>query len=133
MSARGPWRHIPGEPIRKRHGSEYDGEDGNLALRYADRHRRWAELYEGLVQEHGERLGFDSRERARIIARRWYRAGKSMIDQRETGAARLCLRNAIRWRPGSVRARIKLLRTYLPYRAAAPRAAASGDPRRAHE
>jgi len=114
MSALGRWRHLPGEPIEKRRGDPDSGDEGSLSLRFADRHHRSAELHERLIQEHGARLGLDARTRARMIALRWYRAGAAKIEQNDREAARICLRKSIRWRPGDLRTRLRLLGTYLP-------------------
>jgi len=109
----GPWQHISGLPITKREDLGSPGEDGRLSGRYADRFRRWAEIHERTIEEHGARLGVDARTRSRLIAKRWYRAGKAHAKQRETKQARACFRTSIRWHPLTVRPRLKLLGTFL--------------------
>jgi glycosyltransferase involved in cell wall biosynthesis len=113
ISALGPWSHLPGGPIRKRHGLHGADEAGHLANSYDDRMQRWARTYETIIEQHGDRLGLDRRARARLIGARWYRAGKEARERGERQVARECLRNAIRWRPLDLRPRVHLLGTYV--------------------
>ena len=114
VSALGGWRHLTGAPITKRQGFHAPGEESHLATSYADHMQRWARVYESAIDEHGERLGLDSRARAHLIGARWYRAGKVARKRGDTPAARECLRKAIRRRPFDHRQRVQLLATYFP-------------------
>ena len=113
LSALGSWRHLPGEPITKRHGVRPSGEEHHLAARYDDRLQRWAVVYESAIDLHGERLGVGRRARARLIGARWYRAGREARSRGDIPAARACLRKAIRRRPLDLRPRMYLLGTYI--------------------
>jgi len=99
---RGDWRHAPGAPTIKRQGH---------AATDADAQRRWAEIYEKFLRD-------DKTSRSaceQILTRRWFVAGRDLDQLGRTADARDCYRKALAWRPGWLRARTALVRTYLPF------------------
>ncbi len=108
---RGRWHHAPGAPIIKRQGHADTDEAGHIRDDHADAQRRWAEIYEKFLR--AEKTSRRACEQ--ILTRRWFVAGRDLDQLGRTADARDCYRKALAWRPGWLRARTALVRTYLPF------------------
>ncbi len=122
LSLRGPWLHLPGEPVQfVRRAPVAGGEEASLSRKFTDNHRRWAQIYDDFFS----RLGYDDLKRfsprkkiCRMLADRWARAGQELESHGHTLAAAACYARAIRWRPGKWDRWQALLR--VPFNAARP-------------
>ncbi|MDX1945697.1 MAG: glycosyltransferase [Pirellulaceae bacterium] len=118
LSLRGPWLHLPGEPVTYRHGlASRRGEMGNLSRKHGDRNRRWALIYERFITHHGGREALPREVYAPVLARRWFDAGVQLFRQGRERDARACFARSLRWdfRTSTVR---KVAQLYLSSKAA---------------
>jgi glycosyltransferase involved in cell wall biosynthesis len=104
ISLRGPWLHLPGQPVRfVRRSPELGGEEASLSRKFSDNHRRWARIHEAFFTSLSadERQKIGSRKTIRrLLSDRWLRAGQELERHGQMLAAAACFARAIRWRPG---------------------------------
>jgi glycosyltransferase involved in cell wall biosynthesis len=99
LSRLGRWLHLPGLPVTFRGGPRAAaGEHGRLAHDYDDRNARWARIFEDFIVLHGGSEALPRDVYARVLAQRWYRAGRDLLRQGEVARGRDCLRRATLWR-----------------------------------
>jgi glycosyltransferase involved in cell wall biosynthesis len=99
LSLQGPWCHIPGDGVTFRRGvAESRGEAGNLSVRYSDKCRRAARIYDDLVRYQGGKDVLPRPLCARVCSRCWYRAGRELMRLGRAGEARECFQHSAHWR-----------------------------------
>jgi hypothetical protein len=100
MSLDGPWLHVPGEPVDLNCGlaQEY-GDEGNLSKKHSDRQLRWVNVYEQFFSEDGARAFLDHPNCRRLMALRWYAAGKETYRNGSPHEALACFRKVLSLNP----------------------------------
>jgi len=112
LSLLGPWLHAVGAAVIFQHGKVHRcGEQDHLAASFPDCHRRWALIHERFVDQHGGRTALRPADCARGMSRRWYCAGKQLMEIGRCREARTCFQRAIAWRCWSHKSWLRLLRT----------------------
>ncbi|MDX1944245.1 MAG: glycosyltransferase family A protein [Pirellulaceae bacterium] len=121
LSLAGPWRHIPGEPVTYRVGiAASRGEFGNLTSVVSGNHRRWAQIYDDFIMRHGGSKLLPRSVYSRVLARRWFVAGKYSCREE----ACYCLLRSLSWR-FKTQTLWKLARIYLGQRTASSKSSAA--------
>jgi hypothetical protein len=120
LALRGPWIHVPGEPVDFHWGTAVAcREEHNLSQRHADRHRQWADVFEMIYERViSARPTMPRGELQRGLAQRWYWAGKQLFAIGQADEARACFARAVARHPMMFRAWRRLLTSPRP--AAAP-------------
>lgn len=104
LSLRGPWLHLPGQPVRylRRTAVGSDGEESALSRKFKDNRRGWARIYDsflrGLTPPQLAAIG-PAKRIGRFMSDRWARAAEELEMHGHFLAAAGCYANAIRWRP----------------------------------
>ncbi len=94
----GTWLHFPGEAVEFRHGlGPIRSEADNLSGAFHDNHRRWAQVYEDFVVRAGGRKVLDKAYCRRMLAGRWYRAGRELMRGQRNREATECFQQSLKW------------------------------------
>lgn len=104
----GRWLHVPGTPVVKRQDFHSRGEARHMYQDEPDHKRLWAEIYDKYATRHDLGAPFPG-----LVARHWFRAGKSARLRGDPRQARSCLRRGLAWRPVSPRLWWEFARSYL--------------------
>src|SRR5262249_35558495 len=100
MSLDGPWLHVPGQPIDLDCGlARQRGGEGNLSLKHSDRQLRWVKVYEQFFSEEGGRGYLELPQCQRLMALRWYAAGKETYRNGSPHEALICFRKTLHFNP----------------------------------
>jgi glycosyltransferase involved in cell wall biosynthesis len=117
LTLRGPWLYVPGQPVDFSIGlSQRAGDEGNLSYKYADRQLAWAQVYEGFFVHGGGQFWLQHPRCRRMLARRWYQAGRQLFPLRAYDKAWDCFQKSHAWNPWKPRHYIGLCRTWLALR-----------------
>lgn len=105
LALQGRWVHVPGEPVDFYLGhAARRGEENNLSRRWADAQFRWVRVYDQIfsqVQQQDPQL--PGRKLRRLLAGRWYNAGKDFLKIGRHRAAQSCFAKCLRIDPLQVR------------------------------
>jgi glycosyltransferase involved in cell wall biosynthesis/peptidoglycan/xylan/chitin deacetylase (PgdA/CDA1 family) len=96
LSRLGAWRHLPGAPVEIRVCLDRD-EARNLSARLPDRHRRWAQVFESFITQHGGHRCIHYRVYRRVLAMRWMEAAEELSSVEDHAAAASCRERASFW------------------------------------
>jgi len=100
MSLDGPWLHVPGEPVDLNCGlAQEHGDEGNLSKKHSDRQLRWVNVYEQFFSEDGGRAFLEGSHCRRLMALRWYAAGKETYRNGSPHEALACFRKVLSLNP----------------------------------
>jgi glycosyltransferase involved in cell wall biosynthesis len=112
VSLAGRWLFAAGAAVTmlRGHGAAPD-EEGSLASKYPDNHRRWAQIREDFLRAGGGRAVPGPVAR-RQLAWRWRRAGRQLLRQGRVEEARDCFRRSCAWRAWN-RAWLRLALSYV--------------------
>jgi len=114
MSLDGPWLHVPGEPVDLDCGlAQRSGGEGNLSLKHSDRQLRWVKVYEQFFSEDGARGYLERPYCRRLMALRWYAAGKETYRNGSPREALDCFRKTLSFNPKRGRYYLWLARAWL--------------------
>jgi len=114
VSLLGRWLHVPGEAVTVRRGIARErGEETHLGERLADSNIIWARILEDFIDNAGGHEVVDRQLYTRVLAKRWYRAGRRMVKAGHIKESRICFRCSSRWRTIN-KAWLRLAQTYLP-------------------
>ena len=111
VSLLGRWLYVPGSPITSRNHLEVltGGGEPPLSLKYADRAFRRVQMLDQFIhQAGGIAVVPDSVWRPRLVEF-WYRAGRKLLALKRPEDAARCFRRTLEFRPGHLRARVRLL------------------------
>jgi glycosyltransferase involved in cell wall biosynthesis len=99
ISKEGKWLHVPGEPVHFYVGfSQLHGEEGNLSRKFADRKRRWAQIWERFIfHQDGDQL-VSKAVYSRALSRAWHKTACDYSAQGRHALAAACFRRAVRYR-----------------------------------
>jgi glycosyltransferase involved in cell wall biosynthesis len=99
ISKEGNWLHVPGEPVHFYVGfSQLQEEEGNLSVKFADRKRRWAQIFERFIfRQDGIKL-VSKAVYSRALARSWHKTACDYSAQGRHALAAACFRKAVRYR-----------------------------------
>jgi glycosyltransferase involved in cell wall biosynthesis len=100
MSLDGPWLHVPGQPVDLDCGlAQRNGGEGNLSMKHSDRQLRWVKVYDQFFSEDGGRAFLKYPGCRRLMALRWYAAGKETYRNGSPHEAVACFRKTLRFNP----------------------------------
>ena len=100
MSLDGPWLYVPGEPVDLNCGlAKEHGDEGNLSKKHSDRQLRWVNVYEQFFAEDGGRAFLEGPHCRRLMALRWYAAGKETYRNGSPHEALACFRKVLSLNP----------------------------------
>ena len=104
LSLRGPWLHLPGQPVRYlRRSPKLGGEEASLSRKFTDNQRRWARVYDDffsrISSRDRQRIG-QRKQIRKIMSDRWKRAAIELEQHGQMLAAAACYARSVRWRPG---------------------------------
>lgn len=126
ISLLGRWLYSSGAPVFFQHGKvQLSGEQASLSTAYTDCHRDWAIIHERFVSR-GDQSALSAADRRKGMSRRWYCAGKQLMEIGRLREARQCLQRALGWRWWNHKAWGRLLRIGLLESRASIRDAPSG-------
>ena len=92
----GPWRHLPGAPVRFNRATERTtGEHINLSRDQALKYREWARQAEQLLAEVGEDDPARREAYRKAVAARWASAGNHFVRKRMFREARNAFQQAV--------------------------------------
>jgi glycosyltransferase involved in cell wall biosynthesis len=113
ISLEGPWLHVPGEPVEFSSGvSRRLGDEGNLSQKYCDNDLTRAKIYEAFfVHGRGQAWLNDARCR-RLLARRWYRAGRQLFALGAYRKSLECFRKSCAFDPWKAKCYTRLCGTW---------------------
>jgi tetratricopeptide (TPR) repeat protein len=114
LSLRGPWVHMPGDPIRIRRGSATGEQVPQLSKRYAHRRYILAKVLDQFIQEEGGAEVIPESLWHRRLGRVWYSAGRQLHALGRHDEAAECFRLAAERNPRHLRARLRRLAHSLP-------------------
>lgn len=72
--------------------------EGDLQLQFTDYHRRWALVYENLLDTYRARNRIPRKTYRSILAEAWYLAGRELLNHRHIEEARDCFTRSMSWR-----------------------------------
>ena len=115
LSMRGPWLHVPGDPVTVRFGrSATRNEEGHLQLKGEDRYLTWVRMIDKFIGRDGGRHAIRRSVYSHRLASRWYSLGRSLMTSGRIAVARECFRRSIHWQRSYHKSWLRLARTYLP-------------------
>ncbi|MEO1498068.1 MAG: glycosyltransferase family A protein [Planctomycetota bacterium] len=111
LAVQGEWVHSPGAPVDFNLGNaDARGEENNLSRRNADNGLRWAVVYQQIYDrvKHTAPSLATNRLR-RLLARRWYDAGRDLQKLGRKDEAHGCFRSSMRVNPLQLRSLRRLV------------------------
>lgn len=106
LSLRGPFAHVPGEPVTKRdHTAVLTGGDRSLVAKNEDHLFCRARMLDRFICEEGGAAVVPGRDWRPRVGGLWVRAGRAMARLGRDRDARMCFERAVAIRPWDVRAR----------------------------
>ncbi|MHB1155233.1 MAG: glycosyltransferase [Phycisphaerales bacterium] len=111
LSLLGRLEPVKGEAVISRRGTAGAeiGESGQLSRRYDDRRYRLAQVLDRFIHEDGGAAVIEERVWRKRLGRVWYSAGRGLRRLGRYPEARDCFRRCVRYLPGHLRARWRLL------------------------
>ena len=114
MSLDGLWLHVPGRPVDLGCGvAQERGGEGNLSMKHSDRQLRWVKVYDQFFSEDGGRVFLEHPHCRRLMALRWYAAGKETYRNGSASEALACFRKVLAFNPKRGRYYRWLVRAWL--------------------
>ena len=110
LSLHGEWLYVPGAPVVVRLGrGAAAGEEGHFGKLRSDPRRIEAQLIEEFLTAYrpaceGAANGAPQLAERRVLAYRWYKAGRQLVRIGKRREGHTCFRRSLRWRRGYFRA-----------------------------
>ena len=110
----GPWLHVTGNPVLLGVGvSQHRGDEGNRNQKHIDSLRNQAKIYEHFFLHGAGRVLLANPQCRRLLAERWYRAGRQLYRLHAHREALACFRKSSSWNPWRAKCYARICRAWL--------------------
>ncbi len=93
LSNLGAWRYIPDCAV----SLSLSQTETDTQLQFPDYHRRWALIYENLLDTYGARQRIARKTYRAVLAKAWCKAGRELLSHRRIEEARDCFMRSLSW------------------------------------